>query len=291
MSTPKLSIVVVTYRRPEYLPRTLDTLLSQSFSDFELIISDDASGDSTLAVANDYASRDRRVRVRSNAKNLGMPGNLNAALLECRGEYVVNCHDGDLYASDLMEKWLELMDEDSLIGFSCCNWHQMQSLDDFPEDILEGQPDLPRIMEGSDFLLDRFFTWSNPHFGSWVWGTTIIRRSVVENLGYFDPKYGYFSDVDMWMRIARSHRVGILPGLRIFLPPKNVVPNLFSRDRADRLVRSIFLKHRVKLCRQRSAGYMQQLTMHYTLAAAQRARILASGLIRKLRTSQKMSRK
>lgn len=278
----KLSIVVVTYRRPDYLPATLDSLLGQSYEDFELLISDDASGDSTLDIAHAYAAADDRVRVRSNTRNLGMPDNLNAALRECRGEYVVNCHDGDLYAADLMEKWVELMDEDPRIGFSCCNWHQMLNFEDFPQDIFEGQPSLPRIMAGSEFLLDRFFTWKNPHFGSWVWGTAIMRRSVIQKLGYFDPRYGFYSDVDMWMRIALSHNVGVLRGVRIFLPPRKAVPNLFSRTRADRTVREIFLKNRVALCRSGRANLAHQLFMHYTLAAVQNLRLSGSAFKRRM---------
>src|SRR5712691_5136466 len=94
--TPKVSAVLTTYNRAASLSVTLDSILAQTFSDFELIVSDDCSSDDTTAVVQDYIRRDRRVRYRRNEKNLKMPGNLNAAIAEATGEYIANLHDGDV---------------------------------------------------------------------------------------------------------------------------------------------------------------------------------------------------
>ncbi|NCC05257.1 MAG: glycosyltransferase family 2 protein [Proteobacteria bacterium] len=267
-----LSVVLVTYRRPEYLPSTIESILSQTYSDFELIISDDASNDQTLDVANEYARIDKRVRVRSNATNLGMPGNLNAALKECSRDLVVNCHDADIYASDLFKEWTKLMLEDDQIGFSCCNWHQLDESWTVPIEAHDAQLILPRIMDGPMFLLDRYFTWSNVYFGSWVWGTAIARRKVYEELGFFDPQFGFYADVDMWMRIALKYKVGVLRGIRILCPPKTKVPNLFNRSNTHRLVRRIFWKNRFALASAGYASLTEQILMHAVHASTQEVR-------------------
>ena len=79
-----VSICLTTYNRGEALACTLESLLVQSFPDFELIISDDCSTDRTAEIVATYQDRDRRVKYRRNATNLSMPGNLNAVISEAK---------------------------------------------------------------------------------------------------------------------------------------------------------------------------------------------------------------
>jgi glycosyltransferase involved in cell wall biosynthesis len=88
MNTVAISVCVPTYNYARYLPQALDSILSQSFSDFELLISDDCSTDDTAAVIKKYASRDRRIRFIVNARHLGMVENWNLCLVEARGEFI-----------------------------------------------------------------------------------------------------------------------------------------------------------------------------------------------------------
>ena len=97
MTVPKVSVVLTTYNRAHVLAVTLDSILSQTLEDFDLIISDDASQDDTERVCRQYEARDRRVRYRRGLKNVGMPGNLNAGIAVSAGEYIANLHDGDLH--------------------------------------------------------------------------------------------------------------------------------------------------------------------------------------------------
>ncbi len=83
-----VSIIVVTYRRPHLLGQTIESLLVQTYGDFELLISDDCSDDETLSVCEKYAATDNRIRICTNLKNLGMPGNLNAAIKECKYDLI-----------------------------------------------------------------------------------------------------------------------------------------------------------------------------------------------------------
>src|SRR6266851_7432426 len=95
-----VSICLTTYNRASVLPKTLDSLLAQTSSDFELIISDDCSSDDTQDICRRYAAKDRRVKYFRNERNLNMPGNLNAAIRRSTGVYIANLHDGDVYRTD-----------------------------------------------------------------------------------------------------------------------------------------------------------------------------------------------
>ncbi len=72
ISNPKISIGLPVYNGENILRRSIDSILSQTFSDFELIISDNASSDSTPIICQDYAKRDKRIRYVRQKKNIGV---------------------------------------------------------------------------------------------------------------------------------------------------------------------------------------------------------------------------
>ena len=193
----KVTAVLVAYNRAPTLPRTLDSVLTQSLRDFELIISDDCSTDDTADVCAEYVRRDPRVRYRKSPRNLRMPGNLNAALLEARGEYLAILHDGDTYRHDLLEKWAAALDRHPKAGF-VFNAYAYES-DARGSESGSDRIDMPRCMDGLEFL-ERIFV---PNWGGCpVFGTTMVRRSCFESVGPFDPQYSMNSDIEMWMRLA-----------------------------------------------------------------------------------------
>src|SRR5438128_1953439 len=104
-SCPLVSVVLTTFNRAAILPATLDCIVAQSLSNFELIVCDDASPDSTSDVVRSFMTRDQRIKYHRNDRNCGMPGNLNTGIRLAKGKYVANLHDGDLYDPTLLEKW------------------------------------------------------------------------------------------------------------------------------------------------------------------------------------------
>ena len=198
MAHPPVSICLVTYNRARLLPQTIDSLLSQSFSDFELIISDDFSTDETEEICNEYAQKDERIRYKRNSKNLGMPGNLNASLQIASGVYLANLHDGDIYREDLIICWKDALDKNPTTGF-VFNAYRVRQPNGTSQIYRESYPELIPGRTLGQRLLSR---WD-----SCVFGTVMTRRSVYEKIGWFDPQFGNYSDVDMWLRIARDYDV------------------------------------------------------------------------------------
>ncbi len=211
-ATPKVSVVVTTYRRAKRLPPTLDSILGQGFRDFELILSDDCSPDETPAVGEEYASRDPRVRYVRNETNLGMPGNLNAAIARARGEYVANLHDDDIYRADLLDRWVGLLDRHPGAAF-VFNQYEKVGLDGRRR-ILE--LDMPECMPGREFLR-RFFV---KQWGSPIFGTVMARRRCYEEVGPFDSRFWMHADVDMWVRLAARYDVAYVAEPLITINPR-----------------------------------------------------------------------
>lgn len=109
---PRLSIGVPVYNGARFLRATLDSILAQTFTDFELIICDNASTDATESICREYASRDSRIRYFRNAKNLGPAPNYNLCFTHARGELFKWAAADDLIAPTFLERCIEKLDAD-----------------------------------------------------------------------------------------------------------------------------------------------------------------------------------
>jgi len=98
-SFPKVSVLLPTYRYGRFLRQALDSVLSQTYTDFELIVSDDASPDDSAAIIAEYSARDLRIRAYCHRANLGMVQNWNWCLEQARGEFVKFLFGDDLLCS------------------------------------------------------------------------------------------------------------------------------------------------------------------------------------------------
>lgn len=108
---PRLSVGLPVYNGENYLAESLEALLGQTYEEFELIISDNASTDSTGDICRRYARHDSRIRYIRQPKNIGLAQNHNCLVAEARGElFKWSSHD-DLYARDLIERCVEALDE------------------------------------------------------------------------------------------------------------------------------------------------------------------------------------
>lgn len=108
--TPRLSIGLPVYNGERYLPEALGGLLGQSFTDFELVVSDNGSTDATEAICRGFAERDPRVRYVRQPRNIGLAGNHNAVFALSRGELFKWAADDDVYDPDLLARCVAALD-------------------------------------------------------------------------------------------------------------------------------------------------------------------------------------
>lgn len=108
-NAPPVSVVMTTYNGEAYLGAQLDSILGQSFPDFELIISDDGSTDSTLNMLRDYQSRDSRIVLIENQQNLGLHRNLEVALTASKGELIAISDQDDIWELTKLEELLAIL--------------------------------------------------------------------------------------------------------------------------------------------------------------------------------------
>jgi glycosyltransferase involved in cell wall biosynthesis len=109
MGRPTVSIGLPVYNAERYLKECLDSLLAQSFCDFEVVVCDNASDDNTAAIADDYARRDPRVRVYRADRNHGLAWNWNRAFALASGRYFKWAAADDVHLPHYLERTLEVL--------------------------------------------------------------------------------------------------------------------------------------------------------------------------------------
>src|SRR5215469_10542482 len=110
-ATPRLSIGLPVYNGERYLAESIEALLGQTYTDFELVISDNASTDSTGDICRRYEKEDSRVRYFRQPRNIGLAPNHNYVVEQARGELFKWAANDDLYARDLVERCVAALDE------------------------------------------------------------------------------------------------------------------------------------------------------------------------------------
>jgi glycosyltransferase involved in cell wall biosynthesis len=108
---PRLSIGLPVYNGQKYLSESLDALLGKSYTNFELVISENASTDSTEEICRRYAAMNSRIRYIRQARNIGAAPNHNVVFQESRGELFKWASHDDLYGRDLLARCVEVLDE------------------------------------------------------------------------------------------------------------------------------------------------------------------------------------
>jgi glycosyltransferase involved in cell wall biosynthesis len=112
ISNPQVSIGLPVFNGEKYLRESIDSILAQTFTDFELIISDNASTDATQDICQEYLTKDSRVKYHRNISNVGGHNNINITIKLSRGKYFRLAADDDVCAPELLAKYVSVLDRD-----------------------------------------------------------------------------------------------------------------------------------------------------------------------------------
>jgi glycosyltransferase involved in cell wall biosynthesis len=205
---PTVSVCVPTYNGSEFLAESLDSILAQTFTDFELLIVDDQSSDQTLAIVAEYAAQDSRIKVIQNPQNLGLVGNWNRCIELAQGEWIKFVFQDDLIAPTCLEKMLNASDGERDIVFC-----RRQFL--FSENTSAAiRQDFARFLEFDrafpDFVQITAQAYcktiiSQPAVNIIGEPTSVmVRKRAFEQLGRFNPNLIQICDLELWHRVASN---------------------------------------------------------------------------------------
>lgn len=190
-----LSVVMAVYNGEKFLPETMQSLLTQTLTDFELIVIDDGSSDSSLQLLQDYAARDQRIRLVSR-ENRGLVPSLNEGCRMARAPYIVRMDADDVAHPQRFEKQFAFMQANpELLGAGC----QVLLID------VDGAPikAMGTLIAHAAIDADHMAGLG----GAIIHPSAIIRRDALEQVGYYSDDYPCAEDLDLWLRIAEIGRV------------------------------------------------------------------------------------
>lgn len=110
-----VSIVLPVYNGEEYVSESISSILAQTYYDFELIIVNDASSDSTITIISKYAKKDNRIKIIENKTNLRLPKSLNVGFKQAKGEYFTWTSDDNIYEDNAIEEMVKVLEENKKI--------------------------------------------------------------------------------------------------------------------------------------------------------------------------------
>jgi glycosyltransferase involved in cell wall biosynthesis len=211
---PRLSIGLPVYNSASTVREALEALLEQTFTDFELIVSDNASTDDTFAICSEIAARDPRVRVIRQATNVGMFGNFAAVLAPARGESFMWAAGDDDWHPRFLDICVDALDRRPDVGVVFPRakitsrklpWLARQNLPHLP--FVEADDTFERVRGYIE--MPGLSHKANAIYG--VWRTELARR-VIATAGTIDPQLAWFGlDIAMMVYVLTQTKMLELP--------------------------------------------------------------------------------
>lgn len=203
---PKVTVILTSYNHAKYIRETIDSILNQTFKDFQLIIWDDASTDHSWEIIQSYD--DSRIKKFQSERTEG--GLINKALMseEVHGEYVAIHHSDDVWELTKLEKQVKFLDENSQYGAVFTNAQAINEDSELFEDInhfyhsIFEQPNRTRY-EWLNFFFYKGNALCHP--------SVMIRKECYDNCGLYRYGLAQLGDFDMWIRLCMKYEIYVLP--------------------------------------------------------------------------------
>lgn len=197
---PEISIIMSVYNGEKYLKYSIESILNQTYKNFEFIIIDDASTDSTLSIIRKYMKKDIKIVLIQNRKNIGLAASLNRGINIAKGKYIARQDADDISHYERLEKQFIYLDKN----------HQIDILGTYNNYIdinscyIEDKKDYPNEKEHITYLFCGKAIFAH--------GTAMMRSTLFLELGGYNENFYYAQDAELWCRCLKSKKeINILP--------------------------------------------------------------------------------
>lgn len=194
---PTLSICIPTYCGANFLGATIESVLNQDFTDYELLIIDDNSLDQTEKIVSLYP--DKRIRYIKNSENLGPEGNWNKCLIEAKGKYFKLLPHDDMLLPNCLSRQIAALDNDinQSLALVFCSRHII----DHNERVIATRgyrTTKERVLLSHDVIQKSIRCGTNLIGEP---GAVMFRKSLADKIGFFEGSIPYIIDLDYWFRL------------------------------------------------------------------------------------------
>jgi glycosyltransferase involved in cell wall biosynthesis len=194
---PTLSVVMPVYNGEPYLREAVESILKQTFTDFEFIIIDDGSTDRTWQILSEYAAQDERIILRRNPENLRLIKTLNKGLALARGKYIARQDADDISLPKRLATQVSYLQHHPEVGLLGTAYYRLYD---------QGQLSLRQPP-----LTDTEIRWKLLFGNIWCHPSMMFRRQVLENDEPFDEQYPHVEDYELWIRLLKHTCAATLP--------------------------------------------------------------------------------
>ena len=219
--SPRVTVVTPAYNVAKYVGETVDSVLRQTFRDFEYLVVDDGSEDNSVDVVKAHVGDDPRFRLVA-GEHRGQSAARNAGIREAKGEYIAFLDGDDRWHPRFLARQLRLIQ--SLppdVGVVFCRSRLV---------LENGTLVFFQWQRVGRYDFDDFLVNNNPARNG---SSLLIRKSCFADVGGFDEDLHHLEDLDMWLRIAANSKTPALWASKYFLVDMRLRPGSMSRDRVD----------------------------------------------------------
>lgn len=197
VSVPKISVVMSCYNAGSYLSDAIESVLGQTYGDFELLLIDDGSRDGTLGTINDFAAKDKRIVVIAK-ENSGLANSLNVGIEAARAQWIARMDQDDIAFPERLQRQIDFMGdhpETVLLGGGCV------TIDNKGRELRRY-----RYPTGHDDIINQIEQGGTafPH------ATAFYRRDTVRGIGCYRVRMDGAEDKDLWLRLGSAGRIACL---------------------------------------------------------------------------------
>jgi glycosyltransferase involved in cell wall biosynthesis len=192
---PRVSVVIPTYNSARFLREAIQSVLNQTYSDFEVVIIDDGSTDDTESVVRSFGERVSYVK----QPNRGVSAARNQGIRDAKAEYVAFLDSDDIWLPNKLAEQIPLLEQDPELGLVYSDWAVV------PEHG-EAEPSfLKKVPGSSGHVFEALLQW-----GFILTSGTVVRRACLDEVGYFDETLSIAQDYDLWLRISYRWKVALV---------------------------------------------------------------------------------
>lgn len=198
MKNPKVTVLMSVYNGEKYLNEAINSILNQTFEDFEFLIVNDGSTDKTGEILKSY--NDLRIEIISNVKNIGLTKSLNKGLKLAKGKYIARQDGDDISLPDRIIKQVDFLDRNLDIAIVGTNYFRINEKGDIVQEINRKRKDIDIKINLS----------KGNQLGH---GTLMFRKDCVEKIGFYRETFKYAQDYDFVLRFSDKYKLANIPEL------------------------------------------------------------------------------
>jgi glycosyltransferase involved in cell wall biosynthesis len=202
----RISVVIPSYNHEKFIAEAIQSVLDQTYQDFEIIIVDDGSTDGSIEQIRTFS--DPRIKLILHKKNRGAAEAMRTALERAKGEYIAVLSSDDMFLPDKLEKQVKFLDENSQYG---AVFSYVELIDEHRHQFTNKNHSYYKKFEQQNRDRYQWLNYFFYHGNALCHPSVLIRKSCYDKIGLYDERFAQLPDFDFWVRFCLNYELSIIP--------------------------------------------------------------------------------